>query len=509
MSATLQPPKSPLDMLKVSPGPLLLCKKHRRTPFCWSQRPSGSPPCMSPITSFHAVTKILHVTLLSFLLSQLCCKSPTMASGFCEYASACPSHNAAGPLPALPIVDQPVGRPDIGCAQWLSCSPTPLQALPLSASLFPSCFADKALNIKLTLGTSVLLTLLGSSNKIQTELNLSSLSQLQHGELWRLATSPFLFEHGVEALVGWWLLYRFRVVERLMGSGAFAAFSTLVFSVGLLARTAAVAAAGEAGAFRSGPFELIFALFVFYHRAVPKLHPRYFSLFNFHFSEKSLTYALGLQLLVSSGLNSLQPGALGVALGAAYMCNVGGLGQRLRFPSFLTRFVSRFIAPLLESENPAVAAERAAEAERRRREAERQLEEREMAQAMAHIYGGGGGGGGEGFPGGVGAGGGGAGFGQQGPGRRQGGAGAGGARGFPSPPASGGAGHSLNSPLPFGVPGAASPAAAAQQLPEADAAAVQRLVDMGFSRSAATRALRDAFNDEAAAVNRLVDGSYQ
>ena len=43
--------------------------------------------------------------------------------------------------------------------------------------------------------------------------------------------------------------------------------------------------------------------------------------------------------------------------------------------------------------------------------------------------------------------------------------------------------------------------------PPADAEALERLVNMGFERGAAEAALRRAFNDENAAVNRLLEGA--
>ncbi len=46
----------------------------------------------------------------------------------------------------------------------------------------------------------------------------------------------------------------------------------------------------------SGPFSILFALFVLFHATVPKVDPRYMRIFGIDVSDKTLVYIAGLQL---------------------------------------------------------------------------------------------------------------------------------------------------------------------------------------------------------------------
>ena len=69
------------------------------------------------------------------------------------------------------------------------------------------------------------------------ELNFQKLSQ---GEIWRLATSHFIFSHTAQVLVGIILLYTCREFERQMGSRKFSAFLLLALGFSIFSLLALV-----------------------------------------------------------------------------------------------------------------------------------------------------------------------------------------------------------------------------------------------------------------------------
>lgn len=176
------------------------------------------------------------------------------------------------------------------------------------------------------------------------------LSSLQ---LWRLFTSLWPSSNLMEGIVSWFLLYRFRLFEREMGSSKFAAFCLLSSVVAMAARAGLLAAVPSTvmRGIASGPYHIIFGLFPLFFHAVPKLQPNYFSICGVPFSDKSVTYMLGCQLLASGGLKSVLASAVGLAIGTLYAIPLTQL-QRFRFPRFVRTFFRRWVLPLLQSDPP-------------------------------------------------------------------------------------------------------------------------------------------------------------
>lgn len=238
--------------------------------------------------------------------------------------------------------------------------------------------------------------------------------------------------------------------------------------------------------FLAGPYELVFALFALFHSLVPRLHSDYFSVGPVRFSDKAFTYLLGLQLAFSSGVSSLLPAAVGSALGAVYLvADARGSCARLRCPAGVRACCRRTVLPCLEGESPAAAAARAAAAERTREQAELELALRQIAAT---------------------GGGGAAGRGGAAPTAEQAAALANALRGAAAQAqavrAGGGAGGGAG-----GDGGLRSRSGGGGDgFMPLDHAAVERLVAMGFQRADAERALRECFNDENAAADRLLEG---
>lgn len=83
----------------------------------------------------------------------------------------------------------------------------------------------------------------------------------ERGEAWRVVTSMLFCDSLVAAGVSSFLLFRFRVFERQMGSSKFAAFVAMAAAAAAAARVGLVAipALGAAG-LASGPLHVVFGL---------------------------------------------------------------------------------------------------------------------------------------------------------------------------------------------------------------------------------------------------------
>lgn len=208
---------------------------------------------------------------------------------------------------------------------------------------------------------------------------------------------------------------------------------------------------------------------------VPKLKPRYMRVLGVTITDKTFTYILGLQLALNDGLQSLVPAAAGLAAGAMYRSDVLGL-RRFLIPAPIAAAAETVCMPFLASDPPgAAAARRRAQQERMQALYQAQLARMGIAPAAAA-----------------------AGGAMRGTGALGRGA-AGAGRGV-------GAGAAAAAPPVAGAP-AMAPAAAEAALPPPPAPSeesVARLVGMGFGRDAVLAALRAAYNNEEAAVHRLL-----
>jgi len=65
----------------------------------------------------------------------------------------------------------------------------------------------------------------------------------------------------------------------------------------------------------SGPYPQLGAVLALYHKYTPRLHPKFFGVLGQDFSEKSLTYGLCAQVLLSGGLSTIIPMVVGFLSG--------------------------------------------------------------------------------------------------------------------------------------------------------------------------------------------------
>jgi hypothetical protein len=186
------------------------------------------------------------------------------------------------------------------------------------------------------------------------------------------------------------ILYHFRGIERRMGSSKFASFcllcsfSVLFTQVGLLHVFSLTKIA-------SGPYGILFGLFVFYFAMIPKLSPNSLSFFGIHFSDKTMTYFMGLQLAFNTWSHSFASAAAGVAFGLLYTAEIIPL-HKILLPSSISSLCSKTILPWLGSASPWES--------RVKREQQRQQQQRRQQLAAAGGAGGAGGVGGVGGAGG-------------------------------------------------------------------------------------------------------------
>lgn len=284
------------------------------------------------------------------------------------------------------------------------------------------------------------------------------------GQLYRLTTSHAVVATPAELLFMLYILYQFRTFERQMGSSKFVAFVTMTCAIATTLQISLLLSLSTLRRTSSGPYALIFALFVYYYAKVPKRKPQLFRFCGITASDKTLTYLLGLQLLFNDGWSSFIAGFSGMLVGIVYSSDLLGV-SRFRFPRSIRDFSESYILPAFAS-----AAPGAAEARRREQRAMmQQMQRRQMQQqmqqaagnptAMANL----------------------AALLQQH--QQAAGAAGGGAAG------GGGGGGAMLPPRP-----------------PADPAAVERLMGMGFSRERVEEALGVTGNNEEQAVNVLLSG---
>ena len=249
----------------------------------------------------------------------------------------------------------------------------------MSSAEQPSGFygapVSKALAM-LSVGCSVGLVALDA--KPQALLTFTQLERLQW---WRLLTVNVAFAGNAEIIVGAMLLYTCRSVERQLGSRKFGAFVALVAVVSTWVHVGALVVChtglvprrlAPPVLFAPGPYAPIFGLLALFHAMIPKLHPAMFSVLGLRFSDKSLTYLLGAQLLGAEGLRSAAPALVGAALGRLYVSPFAkGTLQRLRLPGFVEAiFAAAF--PLFASSPPGEAQRRRARAQLARQQQQQQ-----------------------------------------------------------------------------------------------------------------------------------------
>ncbi|RKP04725.1 hypothetical protein THASP1DRAFT_3342, partial [Thamnocephalis sphaerospora] len=169
-----------------------------------------------------------------------------------------------------------------------------------------------------------------------------------HRQYWRLLTSGVAFSSTGETLFGALLFYHCRVVERQYGSAKYASMLVVTSVLATALEIAALAVARPIGLhyIPSGPYGMVFATLYQLYAGLPCAYR--FSLLGGTFSDKSLLYLLGLQLMISHWPGSMAAGLCGILAGVIYRTNLLGM-KRWRFPGFIRRFTARLFLPIFGS----------------------------------------------------------------------------------------------------------------------------------------------------------------
>ncbi|ETL92665.1 hypothetical protein F442_09342 [Phytophthora nicotianae P10297] len=279
---------------------------------------------------------------------------------------------------------------------------------------------------------------------------------LSRSQYWRLISSQLTFHHGLAVSLGLYAVFQFRVLERQLGSRKFGSILVFVLLIsGALQLAALTSAPWLTKTIPGGPYPVIGAFAVYFNKFIPKLHPRSFSVWGLHFSDKSSTYMLMLVLFVRD-FHALIPFFGGSFLGLLFSSTPLG---RLRLPSFVCSIFS-LLHPLFDVVPSSTLA---LQRQRRALEAQRRVNARFN-------------------------------------------------RGRPAAPAVQGQGFrdqllpGAGGMMPGGAPAAGGmlPPHMAAQPPSEDA--IQQLMALGFDRERALQALQSTDNNVEAAANRLLNG---
>ncbi|KAI8096790.1 uncharacterized protein BX664DRAFT_383181 [Halteromyces radiatus] len=197
--------------------------------------------------------------------------------------------------------------------------------------------------------TKVLVTVIGSCSAISCLYEANHIPL--HNSFWRTISSQWTFPSIGSAIVGTWLIYRLRIIERRYGSSKFAAlaFISIVMS-SLLHHVTGLTLGATSRSTLTGPYALIFAILYQYHLIVPSTY-QVPVLMKITMTDKSYVYAAAAQLLLLQLPSSIVPSLYGLLSGVLY--NFDGSNMKdWRFPSWLRSFASNYILPILGTTSP-------------------------------------------------------------------------------------------------------------------------------------------------------------
>lgn len=168
---------------------------------------------------------------------------------------------------------------------------------------------------------------------------------------WRALIYQAAFGSTGELIVGLFLLFQMRHFERHWGSRRYGSFVAISGALSASLSLSALSLLKDNPSFRlsaipGGPYPLIFASLVQYYFDIPVSMP--VSVLGLPLSDKTVNYALALQLMLSGTPHSIVASAIGLAVGFAYRMEFLCM-RKLALPSFVAHFCSNVFLPLLQS----------------------------------------------------------------------------------------------------------------------------------------------------------------
>ncbi|CAO3611431.1 unnamed protein product [Mucor fragilis] len=179
-------------------------------------------------------------------------------------------------------------------------------------------------------------------------LQLSHLG-IENGQVWRLFTSHWAFSSIGTTVVGTWLIYKMKVVERRYGSARYAALVFISFVASTLLQTSVLAVGSRYGfkSIASGSYAILFSILYQYQKMIPASYQ--VNMLGATLSDKIYVYAAATQLLLSNSSSSIIPSVCGLAVGALY--DMTASLKQWRFPKWTRSFTTKYILPVLATNN--------------------------------------------------------------------------------------------------------------------------------------------------------------
>lgn len=174
-----------------------------------------------------------------------------------------------------------------------------------------------------------------------------------HYEIWRIFTSKLTFLDTKDLVCGSLLIYCFRIFERRYGSHKFCSYLLAVCTVATVLELTMICGLRQLNVhipvLPTGPYELIFPLFVNYFMDIPRVAQIH--IMGVPVTGKTLTYLLGLQIM-STNKGCMVTGICCLLAGLICRWNVFRIQNWIKVPSFLSRIAAVTIKRLLNSSPP-------------------------------------------------------------------------------------------------------------------------------------------------------------
>ncbi|XP_041356160.1 ubiquitin-associated domain-containing protein 2-like [Gigantopelta aegis] len=174
-----------------------------------------------------------------------------------------------------------------------------------------------------------------------------------NSQVWRVFTSKLVFLDAKDLIICCMLFYYFRIFERRYGSRKFASHLLVSGILATLLEMLAVFACHslkiDVDFLTTGPFYLVYPLFVPYYFDIPRVAMT--TIMGVPVTGKTLTYILGLQI-ASGSFESRLVAACGIMAGLLMRVNFLKLRSIIFIPNVVAKLFSSTLGRLLESSPP-------------------------------------------------------------------------------------------------------------------------------------------------------------
>jgi len=213
-------------------------------------------------------------------------------------------------------------------------------------------FLGSPVSKAIAVSTSIVYVL-AEMNKMHDALVLDTTKIFDHAQFYRIFVCNLTFGSMGELIFGLLALCPLmRRFEREMGSRRFGAFIVYISFLSTILELVFFNIFFDIERY-SGPYPQLGAVLALYHKFTPRLHPKFFGILGYDFSEKSLTYGLCAQVILSGGMSTIVPTMIGFLSG---MICVNFSENQL--PEFVYSLAAIIGNALLVDEAPAIMMSR-------------------------------------------------------------------------------------------------------------------------------------------------------